>query len=104
MSAELTGQRLFIPTARDCDCTTAHLGGELDAEVPQTSNAQHRNRVASANAAVSQCVECCNSRTQQWRGFFRLELVWNTGQRLEGHYHVVRISAVVAEATDFPIG
>ena len=65
--AELLRQRLLVRAARDRDGPESHLRRELHAKMAEAADAQHRDQIAGARAAVAQRVECRDAGTQQRR-------------------------------------
>jgi len=53
MRPEFSRERFFVGAPRYCNGMTAHPGGELHAEVTQTTQPEYRNDVAGSCAAVS---------------------------------------------------
>jgi len=57
-----------LSSPRDRNDFEAELRGELDTEMPEPSEAEHRDRIARPAAAVAQGVKGGDAGAHQWRG------------------------------------
>ncbi len=64
--SEFLCQRRIFGTAPDSRDLVTKLARELNSEVTQTADTQHRNQVAGERTAVTQRVESGNSGAEQW--------------------------------------
>src|SRR6185503_19563771 len=100
---QLFRERRVCGSACDrCDLV-AELVRELNGEVPQTADADHGNKVAGTRTATAQCSERGDSRAEQRRGLRVAETVRHCRQRLHRSNHVLLVSAVIADAGNFPV-
>jgi hypothetical protein len=78
----------------------AHPRGVLNTEVAEPTQAEHGDDVTRACTAVSQRIEGGDTGTHQWGRVDGLQLSRHPRDRAGGRDHVLRVSAVEAEARD----
>src|SRR5215470_13928449 len=64
----------------------------------ETADALDSDKVAWPGAAVTQCVESSDARTQKGRSIFRGKRVGNTSERHYRYGYVLSVAAVIADA------
>jgi hypothetical protein len=77
MRTQLFGKFLLLAPTSDSDSTESHVPGELDSEMPQTTNALHTHQISAAQAGVAKGVVCCDARAKQGGGICGIEFIGN---------------------------
>ena len=98
--AELFGERGFVLAAGDGDGLVAHARGVLHAEMAEAAEAEDRDEVARAGAAVAEGVEGGEAGAEDRGGFGGGELGGDLRDRGGGGDHVFGVAAVEGEAGD----
>src|SRR2546423_10856924 len=91
---ELFRQRLLVLSARDRHRIKSHLGRELNTEMTKSADPKHADKITGSRAAVTQCVECCDSRAHKWRALNWVQIVRHKRERFRGCDHVFGITAI----------
>jgi hypothetical protein len=71
----------------------AAVAGELDAQVPETAQAEHRDDLAGARRAAAQGVEGGHAGTAHWGRLNRADRVGDAGQSGNGHDHGLGVTS-----------
>ena len=104
VGAQLAGEGLLVGAAGEGDRVEAHLGGVLHAEVAETAEAQDRDAVAGAGAAVAERVVGRDAGAEEGAGVGGGQVVGDAGGGLGGDDDVVGPAAVVRDAGDALLG
>src|SRR5205823_9820098 len=91
---ELFRQRLLVLSARDRHRVKPHLRRELNTEMTKPADPKYADEITGSRAAVTQCVERCDSRAHQWRGLNGVQIVRHRRERFRRCDHVFGITAI----------
>src|SRR6185437_9908302 len=100
---ELLRERSVVRPAPDRRHPEAEPARELDAEVAEAADAEHRHQVAGLRAAVPQRVVGRDAGAKKGCRLSGAQAPGYGGQRLHGSDHVFLIAAVVADARDLEV-
>src|SRR5262249_42709661 len=101
--AELLGEPRVLGAATDGGNPVTKLVPELNPEMAQTTDPQHRNEVARRRAAVPQRVEGGDSSAEQRGRFGVTETFRHRRQCLHRSHHVLLVSTVIADAGNLQV-
>jgi len=87
-----------IATAPDGDGTESHASRKLNTEMPEPTNALHRDQIPAAQAGIPQRVEGRDARAQERRRLDRREVVRNSRESPRFGDHHLGIAAVRSDA------
>jgi len=96
--AELFGEIGLVGAARDRSDLEPHVPRVLHAEVPEASDAKHRDEITRLCWRITKGAEGCQAGAEQWRSGDRGEVVGHCDQSARFGDHYLRITAIVLDA------
>src|SRR5437763_17205887 len=91
---ELFRQRLLVLSARDRHRVKPHLRRELNTEMSKSADPKYADKLTGSRAAVTQCVERCDSGAHDWLALNCGYMVRDGREGLRRCDHVYSIAAL----------
>src|SRR4029077_9814548 len=94
VSPQVFRQLFLVASTPDCYRTESHVPRELDAKMPEATNALHSDEISGAQTGIAQSVVGRDARAEQRSSFCGREFIRNRRDATSLRDHHFRIAAV----------